>query len=207
VKHINTSHNFSWILLLFFLTPFWRHNYLVLSCTYLMCEGICNCPCSSMVGIMEVNLSVGRKYRKVRWDNFHTKRWRWGIWHCALYLARINRTTSWQQKKLLSGIYKGKHKNTYDMCIRTTFSVADQYLDLVHVKDLSYASTKLNSITNYQINSFKWNIPGHYESNTYVPVTNLPNFNVILYKISVSYTEIPYICYHQYCLHGIIHMF
>jgi hypothetical protein len=58
-----------------------------------------------MVGIMEVNLSVGRKYRKVRWDNFHTKRWRWGIWHCALYLARINRTTSWQQKKLLSGIY------------------------------------------------------------------------------------------------------
>lgn len=101
----NTSHNFSWILLLFLLTPFWRQNYLVLSCTYLICEGICNCPCSSMVGIMEVNLSVGRKYRKVRWDNFHTKRWRWGIWHCALYLARINRTTSWQQKKLLSGIY------------------------------------------------------------------------------------------------------
>jgi len=36
------------------------------------------------------------------------------------------------------------------MCIKTTFSVADQYLDLVYVKDLPYASTKLNSIANHQ---------------------------------------------------------
>jgi len=36
------------------------------------------------------------------------------------------------------------------MCIKIIFSVANQYLDLLHVKDLSYASTKLNSIANHQ---------------------------------------------------------
>ena len=65
---------------------------------------------SLIVGKVALNLSVGLKCRRVRLDNFHTKRCLWATVHSLLYLSSWLTTMPRQLTKLLDGICKIKLK-------------------------------------------------------------------------------------------------
>ena len=67
---------------------------------------LCKLDDSLIVGNVARSLSVGRRWRRVRLDNFQTRRWRWATVHSPLYLSNWPITTPKQLMKLSEGIWK-----------------------------------------------------------------------------------------------------